>query len=129
MVKKIIKNIFVASLVLAPLLSFAVPFSGGFDTDIITGGGGGVTFKGVLEKIMGLFTPLPAMILTLAVIYFFWNIGQYLKSADIKKAEEARNMIIYGIIAIAVMVGVWGLVALITNTFGLGTAAPVFPQL
>lgn len=58
------------------------------------------------------------LIIALAVAYFLWGVAKYiLHSGDAKAREEGRNMIIYGIIAIFVMVSIWGFVNLLNATF------------
>ena len=64
--------------------------------------------------------PLVWIIIGFAVVYFLWGVAKYiLHSGDVKAREEGRNMMIYGIIAIFVMVSMWGFVNLLVATFGL----------
>lgn len=64
------------------------------------------------------------LITGLAVLYFLWGVAKYiLHSDDAKTREEGRNMIIYGIIALFVMVSMWGLVSLLDKTLGLDSSA------
>ena len=44
-------------------------------------------------------------------------------SEESKKAK-GRNFMIWGIIALAVMVSVWGLVGILENTFGINNVLP-----
>ncbi len=64
--------------------------------------------------------------MTLALIFFFWGLAKYILSAgDEEKKTEGRNIMIYGVIALFVMVSVWGLTTLLGNTFGVtGGGAP-----
>ena len=56
----------------------------------------------------------------LAIIYFFWGLVEYIRSAgDPKKAAEGKSIMIYGVIAIAVMVSIYGLVEYLRITFGV----------
>lgn len=60
------------------------------------------------------------VIVGLATVYFFWGVAKYiLHSGDAAQREEGRDMMIYGIIAIFVMISVWGFVNLLSNTFRL----------
>lgn len=69
------------------------------------------------------------VLLALSVIVFVIGVIKYISNADDEsKRTEGRNFMIYGIIALFVMVSVWGLVAIIQGTFGLSTG-PVIPQL
>ncbi len=63
---------------------------------------------------------LVIVIIGLATVYFLWGVAKYiLHSDDPKTREEGRDMMIYGIIAIFVMVSIWGFVNLLDNTFRL----------
>lgn len=60
----------------------------------------------------------------LAIIYFFWGLIEYIRSAgDAKKAAEGRSIMIYGVIAIAVMISVYGLTAWLQGLFGINATA------
>ena len=77
-------------------------------------------FKGLVERIADQIGILPNFIIGLAIIYFLWNVFQYIQAGgDPKKAEEAGKMITYSLIAIFVMVSVWGLVRVVQNTFDI----------
>ncbi len=86
---------------------------------------------GVIQRITSLLNALIPFIITLAMVYFLWGVSQFiLHGGDETKRSEGRQTMIYGIIALFVMVSVWGLVALLTNTFGLqSTVAPRAPGL
>lgn len=69
------------------------------------------------------------MLVTLAVVIFIIGIVKYIAGGDeVAKREEGRKFMIYGIIALFVMVSVWGLVGIIKGTFGIGTNI-LIPQL
>ncbi len=60
----------------------------------------------------------------LAIIYFFWGLIEYIRSAgDPKKAAEGRSIMIYGVIAIAIMISLYGLVAWLQNVLGISSNA------
>jgi len=80
--------------------------------------------QGLLEILLGVAVPL---IVSLAVVYFLFGIVKYLLSAgDETKRKESIKVITFGLIALFVMVSVWGLVSLITNTFGVSVGIPQF---
>ncbi|MBP6857777.1 MAG: hypothetical protein KBC11_01090 [Candidatus Pacebacteria bacterium] len=65
------------------------------------------------------------LIFTLAFLYFLWGMVQYIRNANNeKKREESKKFIYVGIIALTVMVSVWGIVRIVTSTFGLGNTVP-----
>ena len=91
----------------------------------------GVAFAASVESILAtigniLGTLIP-IIMTLALVGFFYGLAMYIFKADEDK-EKGQQIMIWGIIALFVMVAVWGLVQVLVNTFGVGGgAAPVIP--
>lgn len=64
-------------------------------------------------------TPLVAVLLTLALLAFFWGMIKYIKSLGSEKdKKDGKELMVWGIVALFVMVSVWGLVGLITGTLG-----------
>lgn len=64
------------------------------------------------------------ILFALAIIYFFWGLVKYIKSAgDPKAASEGKSIMIWGIIALVVMVSVYGLIAWIQGAFGITSGA------
>lgn len=85
-----------------------------------------------LQSVIGVFSDLInlaiPLVLALAVLYFFWGLANYiLAQGNEDKREEGRNIMIWGIIAIFVMVSVWGLVRLLQETFNVGSQTPIIP--
>jgi len=77
---------------------------------------GADTVVGVIDEIKTILKAIVPLIGSLAIIYFLWSTAQYiLKEGDAK--NEARTHMIWGIIILFVMISVWGLVAILTNTF------------
>jgi ABC-type thiamin/hydroxymethylpyrimidine transport system permease subunit len=72
-----------------------------------------------LCKINQLLTIVVPILIALAVVYFIWGVITYVLSSDEEAKTQGRNRIIYGIIGLAVIVAVWGLVKILTNTFGV----------
>lgn len=65
-----------------------------------------------------------------ALLVFFWGLVKFiLKAGDEKGVEEGRRLMLWGIIALFIMVSVWGLVAFIRNEIGVlpSNTAPVVP--
>ncbi len=60
----------------------------------------------------------------LAVVMFAWGVIKYfiINPEDQEKRAQGKQFILWGVIALAVMVSVWGLVAVLGATFGLDTS-------
>ena len=79
-------------------------------------------FFGIITDILNLLIPI---IIGIAFIYFLAGVIKYVTSGDSEEGRTtARNMMIYGIIALFVMVSVWGLVNVISGSFDLDNVAP-----
>lgn len=77
-------------------------------------------FASIINNIViaGIIRSLIALFFSLAVLYFIWGLAKFInKSGEDKERENGRQMMIHGIIALAVMVSVWGLVTIVVNTF------------
>ncbi len=65
------------------------------------------------------------LIIALAVAMFIWGVVQYVINSDEEaKKEKGKQFMIWGIIGLAVMVGVWGLVHILGSTFNINYAIP-----
>jgi len=73
-----------------------------------------------------LLAALAPVLIGIAVVFFIWGVANYiLKSDDAAGRESARQIMIWGIIALFVIITVWGLVAVLTSTFLAGGSKPV----
>lgn len=80
----------------------------------------------IIDTVGNLIGTITPIIVALALLYFFWGLAKYILSAgDEEKKTEGRNIMIWGIIALFVMVSVWGLVGVIADTFGIETGGTI----
>ena len=82
----------------------------------ITGDG---TIKGMICTIGDILNVVVPVIIVLGVVYFVWGVVTYVIANEEEAKKKGRNMMIYGIIGLVVIMAMWGLVALVTNTFNL----------
>jgi len=79
----------------------------------------------ITDTLNMIIRPLGTLFLAAAVVVFFWGMVKYMSSlGDEKKRADGKYMMAWGIVALFVMVSVWGLVAIITNTLGLDNTTP-----
>lgn len=66
------------------------------------------------------------LLFAIAILAFVWGVVQFffLNTADSKKRETGREFMMWSIIALAIMVSIWGLVAILTNTFNFSGTKP-----
>ncbi len=102
------KKILVFGLMFVPMFTFAAP-----DAGYITS---------AFDSIKTLLNTLAVLILALAVVFFLWNVAKFVMAGgDEEGKNEGRKGMISGIIGIAVMASLWGLVILLTGLFGVDT--------
>lgn len=66
------------------------------------------------------------ILIGVALIVFIWGLIQYINAGDDDaKKKGARGTIIYGVIILAAIVGVWGLVNFVLDTIGVDTGTTV----
>jgi hypothetical protein len=70
---------------------------------------------------------LVPLLFALATVGFIWGVIQMvINPEDSEKRKQGKQYMIWGIIGIFVMLSIFGLVQIISNTFGI---SPVIPQL
>lgn len=95
---------FISALLCAPALTFAQ-----------------VPGQGFLDIIISVFiNPIVALIFSLGMLVFFWGLVEFMWKADSATAwETGGKHIMYGLVGMLIMVAVWGVIAMVTNTLGL----------
>lgn len=80
------------------------------------------TFASLATIVVMLINRLSILVMGLALLFFAIGIVRFIStSGDDKSREQGKQLMVWGIIALASMVAVWGLVNIITATF-LGCA-------
>ena len=115
------KNKFVSNLgaiiattaVFTPLLAFAQPVGGNI-----------IALLGLIEQVVGRLIPI---VVALALIYFIWGLIQFLIAADSEGRDDGKSKMWWGIIALFVIVSIWGIVAFIGNILGINQTTNITP--
>lgn len=75
------------------------------------------------------FMPLPALLIGAGIVFLFWNIFQVITKADQPdELVKFKSRAVWGIVALAVMVSVWGLVNFVTSSIELDSGGISLPQ-
>ena len=77
------------------------------------------TLSGIICRIATILNTLIPILIVLGVVFFVWGVISYIIGADEEQKKKGKDKIIYGIIGLVVIVGMWGLVRIVTTTFGL----------
>lgn len=84
------------------------------------------TFENFVKQIACLINnSVIPLLFSIAVAVFVYGIVQYvINGSDEAGKEKGRQLMVWGIIGLAVMVSIWGMVKLVTNTFGTNFGVP-----
>ena len=77
------------------------------------------TISDVICQIAQILNRIIPTLITLGVVYFIWGVLTYVISKEEEAKTAGRNRIVFGVIGLAVILGVWGLVYIVRHTFGL----------
>lgn len=111
--KKILIKISSVAALMAP--SFALAQAGGA-TNITT----------LLFTLTGYVNDIIGFLVTAAVLLFVYGVIRYmLAGGDEDAVKQGRSFILWGLIGLAVIVSVWGLVNILTGSFGFTDTRPI----
>lgn len=99
---------------LAPLAAFA---GGGSSADL-------GFFDDLIQQIGDLINLLVPILIALALVFFLWGLVTFIwNSGDESARDEGKKKMIWGIIALFIIVSVWGLVQLLNQLTGVEQGA------
>ena len=80
----------------------------------------------VLTILTDFFFNIIPILMSVAVLVFFWGIVKFISQAgDERAVEEGKGFIIYGLVGIFVIVTLWGIVGFLQESLGLGGGGAV----
>ncbi|MDB5245365.1 MAG: seg [Parcubacteria group bacterium] len=81
------------------------------------------TITGIIQSLQNIINLLVPLVFAVAFLVFIYGIFRYfiLGGANEEKRAEGRKLVMWGIIAFAIMISVWGLVNIITGTLNFGS--------
>lgn len=60
------------------------------------------------------------ILISLGVVYFIWGVLQFILGSAEEAKKEGRTKMLNGLIGLFVIIAFWGIIALVTSTFGVG---------
>ena len=83
----------------------------------------------IITYLSCLLAKIMPLLVTLAALGFVWGIIKfYLNPNNEEKKKQGKDFMVWGLIALFVIVCVWGLVGIIANTFGVEMLIPQLSQ-
>jgi membrane-associated HD superfamily phosphohydrolase len=128
------KVFYITSAVWLSVLSFGSSVQAAINPDLPAVGTGGAcsTFatqglSGVFNCLTGIMNQVVVLLIAGAVVYIVYGAFTMIRSEE--KRESGREMVVYGIIGLFVMISVWGLVNILDRTFNLRGSYIPAPQI
>jgi len=77
--------------------------------------------KSLLEALKELINLTFPVMIGLAIVFFFWGVGQFIlnDAGNDKTREDGKKKMLWGVIALFVMVSIWGILSWISNTIDI----------
>ncbi|MCI0619846.1 pilin [Candidatus Wolfebacteria bacterium] len=80
----------------------------------------GQTITGILDTAGGIVGRLIPIVAGVALLVFFWGLVRFIASAGSEDGRKAgKQIMLWGIIALFVMIAIWGIVAFIRVSLGV----------
>jgi hypothetical protein len=88
-----------------------------------------MTFKDFIDIFLNLIKTMIPVIAGLTLLTFFWGLAKFIMAVggDEKAVAEGKNLMIWGILGLFVMVSIWGILHFLTNQFGFSYVVPLLP--
>lgn len=85
------------------------------------------TLKDLIGRVLSLVNPVIALLSGLALIFFLWGLVKFVfNSGNEQSRQEGKQVMLWGIIAIFIMVSVWGIVQVLQVTIFGSIPPPPF---
>lgn len=87
-------------------------------------------FGGIVCFVLGYVNQILVLLVAGSLLAFVWGVAKFiLASGDEKKIEEGKTLMIWGVIALFVMVSIWGIIQLFySDIFGGSIGVPTLPE-
>ncbi|OGZ06955.1 MAG: hypothetical protein A2942_01320 [Candidatus Lloydbacteria bacterium RIFCSPLOWO2_01_FULL_50_20] len=80
---------------------------------------------GVIDIVIALISAIIPVLVGFAVVVFFWGVVKFIAhSGDEKALQEGKQLMIWGMIGIFVIVALWSVVGYIQMSLGLNLVTP-----
>lgn len=83
-----------------------------------------------LEKVVvQIVNPLILLLVSIAFMYFLWGVFNFIRQAgDADKRAEGQQAILWGLVGLVIIFGAYGIIRIVTSTFGLDPVKSIQAQ-
>ena len=77
-----------------------------------------------MEDLLDIVNAIIPLMIAIAVVVFFYGLITFVLAKGAEGKENAKNVLIFGLLAIFVMVTLWGIIYFFASVLGLGFGSP-----
>ncbi len=96
-----------------------------FASPVLTFAQGVTDANSLIAKFNRLVNAAIPIIVTLAVVWIVWYVFKYMIAGGEEEKKASKGGIVYGIVGLAIILSIWGLVNILVRTLGLDNTVPV----
>lgn len=80
-----------------------------------------MTINGLLNNIISfILQPVIILLFAVALVTFFWGIVQFIATSNTDEGRETgKRNIVWGVVGMLIMFGVYGIIRVVLGTFGI----------
>ena len=76
---------------------------------------------GIINLFINIGLKVIPLLGVIAFLIFIWGVARFIKSAGSEKeVKDSKNLLIWGVIGLFVMVSIWGIIFFLRSEFGFG---------
>lgn len=92
---------------------------------MVTQAAGPTNFKSFTEVLTGIIGLLVPVLIGISLLAFLWGLTKFILAAGNEDAiADGKKLMIWGLVALFVMVSIWGIVSLLAGSFGFNFGIP-----
>ena len=84
-------------------------------------------FTSLVTTTNNIINTIIPILISIGVLFFIYGVVKYIRAKDEGEREAGKNTMIQGVIGLFIIVSIWGLVGILTNTFGTSKDALPIP--
>ncbi len=87
------------------------------------------TFSTLIDIFLDLIQAAIPVIAGMTLLVFFWGLAKFIVAVggDEKAVAEGKNLMIWGVLALFVMISIWGILGFLSDQFGFVKILPLLP--
>ena len=84
---------------------------------------------GVIDMLIDIVLAIIPFLGAVAFLIFIWGVGRFIRAAgNEKEIKDSKNLLIWGVIGLFILVTIWGIMSFLKSEFGFGGTVGI-PQI